>query len=82
VHPFAKKRNTFLIKTLDRTVMFECSSGERYRIVESLKMAVARLGTLLLLRDDELIDEFFAGGESEHHQGPGEEPEPYWLHTV
>lgn len=74
-HPFARTSNSFLIKTLDRTLMLEApSQTERDRIVQSLKLLVARLGSMLLIKDDQLIEEFFAGMET---CGPGEQP--YWL---
>ena len=82
--PFCRASNSFLIKTLDRTVLFEASSPEeRNRLVSSLKLAVARLGSLLLLQDDKLLDEFFAGESGSEDRlldgvtGPGNAP--YFL---
>ena len=76
IYPFAKVQHCFLVKAMDQTILFEASSRiERDRIVDSLKLCVARLGSLLLSEDDGLMDEFFAGLE----HGPGEQP--YWLNS-
>jgi len=48
--------------------------------VKALKTVVARLGSMLLLRDDALLDEFFVGNEMEQYQGPGDEP--YWMNDT
>jgi len=77
LYPFAKIQHCFLVKAMDQTLLFEASSKvERDRMVDSLKLCVARLGSLLLSEDDGLMDEFFAGME----HGPGEQP--YWLNSA
>jgi hypothetical protein len=62
-HPFAKTANTFLIKTIhDETLLFEASStSERDRLVHSFKLMVARLGSMLVVQDDTVLEEFFVG---------------------
>ena len=75
--PFCKPKHAFFIKTLDQSILFEANSAaERDRIVKSLRLVVARLGSLLLTNNDRLADEYFAFIDL----GPGEEP--YWLATV
>jgi hypothetical protein len=62
-HPFAKIRNTFLMRTIHgETLMFEASSAsERDRLVHSIKLMVARLGSMLVVQDDNVLEEFFIG---------------------
>jgi hypothetical protein len=62
-HPFAKTRNTFLMRTIHgETLMFEASSAsERDRLVHSIKLMVARLGSMLVIQDDNVLEEFFIG---------------------
>ena len=78
--PFCKSKHAFMIKTMDRTLIFETHSpAERDRIVKSLRLVVARLGSLLLTKNERLADEYFAFVDNGQY-GPGEEP--YWLGTV
>jgi hypothetical protein len=72
-HPFAKTRNTFIMKTLqDETFLFEASSAsERDRLVHSIKLMVARLGSMLVVKDDAVLEEFFIGVT----------PNPHFLHS-
>ena len=78
--PFCKAKHAFFIKTLDQSLLLEAtSSAERDRIVKSLRLVVARLGSLLLTNNDRLADEYFAVIELNPF-GPGEEP--YWLATI
>ncbi|GKY94254.1 hypothetical protein MPSEU_000391200 [Mayamaea pseudoterrestris] len=78
--PFCKAKHAFFIKTLDQSLLLEAnSSTERDRIVKSLRLVVARLGSLLLTNNDRLADEYFAFVDH-GSLGPGEEP--YWLATV
>lgn len=73
--PFAKTSHCFMIKTLDQTLVLEASSvEERNRLVQALKFTVARLGSMVLVKDAQLIDEFFVG---QYTMGPGDEPN--WL---
>lgn len=75
--PFCKAKHAFFVKTLDQCLLFEAnSSGERDRIVKSLRLVVARLGSLLLTNNERLADEFFAFVD-QGHLVPGEAP--YWL---
>jgi hypothetical protein len=62
-HPFAKTRNTFLMRSIHgETLMFEASSAsERDRLVHSIKLMVARLGSMLVVQDDNVLEEFFIG---------------------
>lgn len=62
-HPFAKTRNSFLMRTIHgETLMFEASSAsERDRLVHSIKLMVARLGSMLVVQDDTVLEEFFIG---------------------
>jgi hypothetical protein len=56
----ALQSRMFYIQTLDSTMMVEAGSrAERDRLVNGLKIVVARLGSFLLCNDDRLLDEFF-----------------------
>lgn len=77
IFPFCKTNHAFYIKTLDQSLLFEANSKcERDRIVRTLRLVVARLGSLLLTNNDRLADEYFAFFD-QGYLGPGEEP--YWL---
>jgi hypothetical protein len=62
-HPFAKTRHTFLMRSIHgEAFMFEASSAsERDRLVHSIKLMVARLGSMLVVQDDNVLEEFFIG---------------------
>jgi hypothetical protein len=62
-HPFAKTRHTFLMRSIHgETYMFEASSAsERDRLVHSIKLMIARLGSMLVVQDDNVLEEFFIG---------------------
>ena len=71
-YPFAKPSSCFLVKTLDKSILFEAkSASERERIVRLLKLVVARLGSKLIVGDQSFFSEFFYS----MHDGPGEAPE-------
>lgn len=60
IYPYAKKSKCLLLESLDRKIMFETSSeSERDRIVNTLKLAVARLASKVIVQDDGVLDEFF-----------------------
>ena len=72
LYPFAKPLCCFLVKTLDKSFLFEAkSASERERIVRSLKLLVSRMGSQLLVGDQSFFTEFFTNS----FDGPGEEPE-------
>jgi hypothetical protein len=69
-HPFARADRSFSIHTPDEVFLFEAQcSEERNRIVNGLKLVIARLASLLMMRDVRAVDEFFGGGAV-----PGEAP--------
>jgi hypothetical protein len=72
LHPFASPRLSWFIETQNGIFLFESeTSSERERIVYGLKLVVARLASLLMLRDVRAADEFFgAAGNGV----PGEAP--------
>ena len=70
LYPFAKPASCFLLKTIDKSFLFETKSApERERIVRLLKLVVARLGSKLIVGDQSFFEEFFITGD-----GPGEAP--------
>ena len=70
LHPFAKVERSFVIQTQSGVHLFETeSSQQRERVVTGLKLVIARLASLLMLRDLRAVDEFFGGNSV-----PGEAP--------
>jgi hypothetical protein len=70
LHPFARVDQSFVIQTQNGKYMFEAQSKqERGRIVNGLKLTIARLASLLMLKDLRAVDEFFGGNAV-----PGEAP--------
>jgi hypothetical protein len=70
LHPFARADHSFIIQTQNEVFLFEVESKEeRGRIVNGLKLVIARLASLLMLRDLRAVDEFFGTGSV-----PGEAP--------
>lgn len=70
VHPFASLNCSFIVQTQKETQVFEArSKQECTRIVKGLRLVIARLASLLMLRDLRAVDEFFGG-----HSVPGEAP--------
>lgn len=73
LHPFANIKRSFIMQTQSGIHLFETQSKhERGQIVNGLKLVIARLASLLMLRDLRAVDEFFGG-----NQVPGEAPA--WL---
>lgn len=72
-HPYASVDRSFLIQTQSGTTLFETrSKQERSHIVNGMKLLIARLASLLMLRDLRAVDEFFGGNSV-----PGEAP--WWA---
>lgn len=72
-HPYANVDRSFLIQTQNETTLFETrSKQERAHIVNGMKLVIARLASLLMLRDVRAVDEFFGGNSV-----PGEAP--WWA---
>jgi len=70
LHPFAHVDRSFMIQTQNGRYMFEAQSKqERGRVVNGLKLVIARLASLLMLKDLRAVDEFFGGNAV-----PGEAP--------
>jgi len=70
-YPFAHVDRSFVIQTQSGKYLFETQSRqERGRVVNGLKLVIARLASLLMLRDLRAVDEFFGGNNSV----PGEAP--------
>jgi hypothetical protein len=59
-HPFADHRTSFVVETQAESLMFESlTPDERDRIVYGLKLVIARLASMLMLRDSRAAEEFF-----------------------
>ena len=72
VYPFAKKDRCFVVESFAQTAMFEARSQyERDRIVQGLKITVARLGSMIIVGDETVFDAFFTPAGCEV---PGEAP--------
>jgi hypothetical protein len=70
--PFAKRNRCFLVGDLSDAELFEaCSTKERDRIVQGLKLTVARLGAMTFFNSEAVFDSFFTPFGS---QVPGESP--------
>eukprot|EP00525_Craspedostauros_australis_P009004 CAMPEP_0198116978 /NCGR_PEP_ID=MMETSP1442-20131203/15925_1 /TAXON_ID= /ORGANISM="Craspedostauros australis, Strain CCMP3328" /LENGTH=163 /DNA_ID=CAMNT_0043774923 /DNA_START=39 /DNA_END=530 /DNA_ORIENTATION=- len=70
LYPFARADRSFLIQTQEEEFLFETRSrAERDRIVDAMKLLIARLASLLMLRDLRAVEEFFGCGNV-----PGEAP--------
>ena len=71
-HPFASRRVSFIIESQTEVYLFEAeTTEERARVVYGLKVVVARLASLLMLRDYRAAEEFFG---SQANLVPGESP--------
>lgn len=71
VHPFVLTNRSFFVETQSDILVFQANTTEaRDRIVFSLKLVVARLASLLMLRDTRVAEEFFSTSSV-----PGEAPE-------
>lgn len=72
LYPFAKRKSCFVVESLDRKMMFEASSeSERDRIVNGLKLVVARFASKVIVQNRDVLDEFFTSFLS---AVPGEAP--------
>jgi len=72
-YPFAKLNNSFIVETINFTVLFEaCSEKERGRIVNGLKLTVSRLASMIVVGDNAVFQTFFNRFGSEV---PGKPPE-------
>ena len=70
LYPFANAERSFMVQTQTETQLFEARSrDERIRVVNALRLVIARLASLLMLRDLRAVDEFFGGNSV-----PGEAP--------
>lgn len=82
IHPFANLECSFVVQTQKDVQLFEArTKQECTRIVNGLRLVIARLASLLMLRDLRAVDEFFGGnsvpGEAPAWaQGKNEGPEP------
>jgi hypothetical protein len=75
-YPFANKRRCFMIETQKEIHLFEAQSiHDKKRIVFGLKLTIARLASLIMVRDTRAVEEFF---EPVQVQVPGEAP-PTWV---
>jgi hypothetical protein len=60
VYPLAHRPSCFSIKTKSDYFLFQAQSvGEKFQIVFGLKLVVARLASLLIVRDTTAVEEFF-----------------------
>jgi len=72
-NPFVSVAKSFVIETGAETFVMEAQSTEdRDRIVYGLKLVIARLASLLMLRDIRAADEFFGAMNA---SVPGEAPQ-------
>lgn len=63
-YPLAQRKNCLLIQCLDQKMLFEASTEkERDRLCRDLKLVVARLGSKIIMEDDQLFEEFFVVDE-------------------
>jgi hypothetical protein len=70
LHPYANVDRSFVVQTQNGVYLFETESKqERGRVINGLKLVIARLASLLMLRDLRAVDEFFGGNAV-----PGEAP--------
>lgn len=72
LHPFALASKSFFIETQTEIFVFQAQTvEERDRIVYGLKLVIARLASLLMLRDIRAAEEFFGAVAN---MVPGEAP--------
>ena len=83
LHPFALTQKSFCIETQNEKFVFQAQTiDEKERIVYGLKLVVARLASLLMLRDIRAPEEFFGAITTTnlHMAVPGHAPT--WNTTV
>mmetsp|Transcript_26362 Transcript_26362/g.37143 ORF Transcript_26362/g.37143 Transcript_26362/m.37143 type:complete len:774 (+) Transcript_26362:174-2495(+) len=72
-HPFACKQKCFLIETRNQVFLFEAQTvAERDQIVIGLRLLVARLVSMVMVKDQRVVKEYFGSAADEV---PGEAPE-------
>jgi len=72
-YPFAQRRKSLLIQCMDDKMLFQAATvADRDAMVHGMKMVVARLGSLIIVQDEALFEEFFAFDGS---NGPGDLPQ-------
>ena len=70
-YPYARRNRCFLVGDLTDAELFEaCSTKERDRIVQGLKLTVARLGAMTFFNSESVFDSFF----TPYGSVPGEAP--------
>lgn len=81
LHPFALTQKSFCIETQHEKFVFQAQTiDEKERIVYGLKLVVARLASLLMLRDIRAAEEFFGAIATTNVAVPGQAPT--WNTTV
>ncbi|CAJ1907318.1 unnamed protein product [Cylindrotheca closterium] len=74
LYPYADVNRSFIVQTQSGSTLFETRfKQERGHMVNGLKLVIARLASLLMLRDLRAVEEFFGGNSTV----PGEAP--WWA---